>query len=275
VRGRDFSAQDTQTSTPVVLVNQSFARFFFPNQDPLGKHFGVESPKNSGAFQIAGVFADFKMSDPRREATPLFLRPLTQQYLAYTDPEAISSEKNSMFVGSIIVQFSRPQSDVENLLRHAIAEVDPNLTVFYFSPYDSQVAGNFNQDRLVARLSSLFGLLALALASVGLYGVISFFVTRRTTEIGIRMAMGASRSGIISLVLRGAFSPILIGIALGIPAALYVGHLSASLLYGVSSTSPMAYLFATFALITSAAVAGFIPARRASSIDPMQALRDE
>jgi ABC-type antimicrobial peptide transport system permease subunit len=215
------------------------------------------------------------MSDPRREVTPLFLRPLTQQYLAYTDPEAISSEKSSMFVGSIIVQFSRPQTDAENLLRHAIAEIDPNLTVFYFSPYDSQVAGNFNQDRLVARLSSLFGLLALALASVGLYGVISFFVTRRTTEIGIRMAMGASRSGIISLVLRGALSPILLGIGLGIPAALYVGHLSASLLYGVSSTSPLAYLFATLALITSAAVAGFIPARRASSIDPMQALRDE
>ncbi len=146
---------------------------------------------------------------------------------------------------------------------------------FISLPYDSQVAGNFNQDRLVARLSSLFGLLALALASVGLYGVISFFVTRRTTEIGIRMAMGSSRSGIISLVLRGALSPILLGIGLGIPAALYVGHLSASLLYGVSSTSPLAYLFATFALITSAAVAGFIPARRASSIDPMQALRDE
>ncbi len=275
VRGRDFSAQDSQTSTPVVLVNQSFAQFFFPNQDPVGKHFGVVSPKNSGAFQIAGVFADFKMSDPRREVTPLFLRPLTQQYLAYTDPEAISSEKSSMFVGSIIVQFSRPQTDAENLLRHAIAEIDPNLTVFYFSSYDSQVAGNFNQDRLVARLSSLFGLLALALASVGLYGVISFFVTRRTSEIGIRMAMGASRSGIISLVLRGALSPILIGIALGIPAALYVGHLSASLLYGVSSTSPMAYLAATVALAISATVAGFIPARRAASIDPMLALREE
>jgi len=117
--------------------------------------------------------------------------------------------------------------------------------------------------------------LALTLASVGLYGVISFFMTRRTTEIGIRMAMGASRSGIVSMVMRGALSSILIGIGLGIPAALYVGHLSASMLYGFRSNSPLAYLSATVALTISAAVAGFFPARRAASIDPMHALREE
>jgi hypothetical protein len=158
-----------------VLVNQSFARFFFPNQDPIGKHFGMVSPKNSGAFEIVGVFADFKMNDPHRNIEPLFLRPLTQQYLGYTDPEAVSSEKNSMFVGSIIVQFTRPQNDAENLLRRAMAEIDPNLTIFYFSSYDSQVAGNFNQDRLLARLTRLLGALALILAAVGLYGVMSYW----------------------------------------------------------------------------------------------------
>jgi predicted permease len=275
VRGRNFSPQDSQNTAPVALVNQAFARQFFPNRDPIGKHFGAESPRNSGAFEIVGVFADFKMSDPRRDATPLFLRPLTQRYLGYTDPEQISSEKNSMFVGSIIVQFSRPQNDAENLLHQAMAEIDPNLTIFYFSSYESQIAGNFSRDRLVARLTSLFGVLALTLASVGLYGVISFFVTCRTTEIGIRMAMGSTRSGIIVMVLRGALWPILIGIALGIPAALYVGHLSASLLYGIRSTSPLAYLAAIGALAGSAAVAGFIPARRAASVDPMHALREE
>ncbi|HLY43079.1 MAG TPA: ABC transporter permease [Terracidiphilus sp.] len=275
VRGRDFSAQDTQNSPPVVLVNQSFAKTFFPSQDPVGKRFGVVSPKNSGSFEIAGVFADFKMNDPRHEAGPLFLRPLTQQYLGYTDPEAISSEKSSMFVRSIIVEFSRPQSDAENLLRHVMAEIDPNLNVLYFSSYDSQVAANFDQDRLVARLTSMFGVLALTLASVGLYGVISFFVTRRTTEIGIRMAMGASRSGIVSMVMRGAFWPILAGIALGIPAALYAGHLSAGLLYGVKDDNPLAYLAAVIALAASAALACFIPARRAASIEPMEALREQ
>jgi len=275
VRGRNFSAQDTQASTPVALVNRSFARRFFPNQDPIGKHFGMVSPKNSDAFEIAGVFADFKMSDPRGEVTPLFLRPLAQQYLGYTDPEAISSEKSSMFVGSIIVQFTRPQQDAEVLLRQTLAEIDPNLTIFHFASYDSQIAGNFSQDRLIARLTSLFGVLALVLASVGLYGVMSFFVARRTSEIGIRMALGATRSGVVSMVLRGALWQILIGIALGIPAAVYAGHLIASMLYGVSGGDPLAYLGATLALGVCAAVAGFIPARRAASIDPMRALRAE
>jgi macrolide transport system ATP-binding/permease protein len=180
-----------------------------------------------------------------------------------------------MFLNSIIVQFSRSQSDVENFIRHTMAEVDPDLTIFYFSSYDAQVAMNFNQNRLIARLTALFGILALALASVGLYGVISFFATRRTTEIGIRMAMGSSRRGIVLLIMRGTLWPILAGIGLGIPAALYVGHLSASLLYGIRSTNSLVYLGAIGALAISAAAAGFLPARRAASIDPMHALRDE
>jgi macrolide transport system ATP-binding/permease protein len=275
VRGRNFSAQDTQSSTPVVLVNQSFARRFFPNQDPIGKHFGLVSPKNSNAFEIAGVFADFKMSDPRGEVTPLFLRPLSQQYLGYSDPEAISSESSSMYVGSIIIQFSSPQQGAEALLRRTLAEIDPNLTVFHFDSYDSQIAANFNQDRLIARLTSLFGVLALTLASVGLYGVVSFSVVRRTSEMGIRMAMGASRSDIVSMVLRGAFWQFLFGVALGIPAAFYAGHLITSLLYEVKGSDPVAYVGATMALAMCAAVAGFVPARRAASIEPMRALRSE
>jgi predicted permease len=275
VSGRDFSAQDTQTSTPVALVNQSFARHFFPNQDPIGKHFGLVSPKNSGAFEIAGVFADFKMTDPRGEVTPVFLRPLAQEYSGYSDPEAISSEQSSMFVGSIIVQFARPQQDAEAAIRRVMAGIDPNLPVFHFTSYDSQVAGNFNQDRLIARLTGLFGILALVLASVGLYGVVSYFVARRSSEIGIRMAMGASRASVVSMVLRSALWQVLVGLALGIPAALYGGHLLAGVLYGVSGDDPLVYLGATMVLGICAAVAGFIPARRAASIDPMQALRAE
>jgi predicted permease len=275
VRGRDFSAQDKQGSTPVVLVNQSFARYFFPNQDPIGKHFGIESPKNSGAFEIAGVFADFKMTDPRGEVFPLFLRPLSQQYLGYTDPEAISSEKSSMFVGSVIVQFTRPQQDAEDMVRRTLAGIDPNLTVIRFDSYDSEVADNFNQDRLITRLTSLFALLALILASVGLYGVMSYLVALRTGEIGIRMALGATRASVISMVLHGALWQVVIGLALGIPAALLAGHLMASLLFGVSSYDPLAFLGATLALAICAAVAGFIPARRAASVDPMRALRTD
>jgi macrolide transport system ATP-binding/permease protein len=275
VRGRNFSGQDTQTSTPVALVNQSFARYFFPNQDPIGKHFGLVSPKNSGAFEIAGVFADFKMNDPRGEVTPLFLRPLAQEYAGYSDPEAISSEKSSMFVGSAIVQFARPQQDAEATIRRTLAGIDPNLTVVDLRSFDAQVVGNFNQERLIARLTSLFGILALILASVGLYGMMSYFVARRTSEIGIRMALGGTRSSVVAMVLRGALWQILIGLGLGIPAALFSGHLMASQLYGIGGYDPVALVSATLVLGLCATVAGFIPAHRAASIEPMQALRTE
>jgi macrolide transport system ATP-binding/permease protein len=275
VRGRNFSVRDTQGSTPVVLVNQSFARTFFPSQDPIGKHFGLVSPKDSGAFEIAGVFADFKMTDPRGEVTPLFLRPLAQQYLGYTDPEAISSEESSMFVGSIILQFTRPQQDGEAMVRRTLADIDPNLTVFHFVSYDSQVALNFNQDRLIARLTSLFGVLALILASVGIYGVMSYFVARRTGEIGIRMALGATRSSVVRMVLQRVLFQILAGLALGVPAAFLAGHLMTSLLYGVTGYDPLAFSAAVLLLGGCAAVAGWIPARSAASIDPMRALRTE
>src|SRR6202789_4374603 len=176
------------------------------------------------------------------EKRPLFLRPLSQQYLGYTAPEAISSEQSSMFVDSMIIQFARPQQDAEATLRRTLAAIDPNLRIFYFAPYDAQVENNFTQDRLIAWLTTLFSLLALALASVGLYGVIAFFVARRTGEIGIRIAMGASRFSVVSMVLRSVALPILVGAVLGIPGALYVAHLAAGLLYQVNADTPWSYL---------------------------------
>jgi macrolide transport system ATP-binding/permease protein len=137
------------------------------------------------------------------------------------------------------------------------------------------VANNFTEDRLVARLTTLFGILALILASVGLYGVMSYFVARRTGEIGIRMALGATRSIVIRNVMRGALVQIAIGVAIGIPAALFAGHLMASQLYGVGAYDPYAFVGAALILVVCALVAGLIPARRAASIDPMQALRIE
>jgi len=141
--------------------------------------------------------------------------------------------------------------------------------------FGAQVAGNFDQERLVARLASLFGILALILASIGLYGVMSYFVARRTGEIGIRMALGATRGSVLAMVLLGAFWQIVAGLALGIPAALFAGHLMASQLYGVSAYDPLSLGAATVVLGACAAVAGFIPARRAASIEPMKALRIE
>ena len=275
VRGRGFNDQDTSATQPVVLVNQTFAKLFFPNQDPIGKHFGTDLPQYSGLFEIVGVFADFKLTTPRRGVRPLFLRALAQRFTGFKEADLDGAEKSSMFVGSIILNFTSPQQGAEALIRRTLAGVDPNLTIFHFISYDSVVAGNFNQDRLIARLTSLFGVLALILASVGLYGVMSYFVARRTGEIGIRMALGAPRYGVVVLVLRSVVWQILFGLGLGIPAAFLAGHLMAGLLYGVSGYDPSALLGATVVLVICAAVAGFIPARRAASIDPMRALRAE
>ena len=222
-----------------------------------------------------GVFRDFKMNNPRSEVRPVYLRPLTQPFGGYTEPEMTSTENQSMMMNAMILAFDRPQQDVEALVRHTMAGIDPNLTVIGLRSYNSQVAGNFTQSRLIARLTTLFGILALVLASVGLYGVMSYFVARRTGEIGIRMALGSTRSGVVALVMRGALWQIAIGLALGIPAALVAGHFMASQLYQVGGRDPWALAGATLLLGLCAAVAGFIPAQRAASIEPMQALRIE
>jgi ABC-type antimicrobial peptide transport system permease subunit len=180
-----------------------------------------------------------------------------------------------MFMNSMIVQFRSTPDDADSQIRHTLAAIDPNMTVMDLRSFDVQVASNFIEDRLVARLTSLFGVLALILASVGLYGVMSYFVARRTREIGIRMALGASRPSVVSMVMRGALWQIVIGLALGVPAALYMGFLMKSILYGVGSYDPTAFIAATLVLGLCAAIASFIPARRAATIEPMQALRTE
>jgi predicted permease len=274
VRGRGFTEQDTATSPQVAIVNQAFVKRFFPKVDPIGQHFGINKPEYSGSWEIVGVFHDFKMNNPRDEVRPVYLRPLTQLFI-YKKPEMNSTDVQSMFMNAMILEFNAPQNDVESLIRRTLAGIDPNLTVMDLRSLDAQVAGNFNGERLTAQLSCLFGILALILASVGLYGVMSYFVARRTNEIGIRMALGATRASVVSMVMRGALWQILIGLALGIPAALFAGHLMASLLYGVGSHDLWALAGAILVLGLCAAVAAFIPARRAASIEPMQALRSE
>ena len=275
LRGRGLTEQDTAATQPVAVVNQSFVKRFFPKEDPIGKHFGVGAPRYSGAFEIVGVIPDFKMNDPRAEAHRLFLRPLPQRYAGYTDEADVTGETRSMFIDAVILRFKGPQQDVEQTVHRTLASIDPNLTITNLRPYDAQVADNFNQERLIAQLSTLFGALALILACIGLYGVMSYFVARRTGEIGIRMALGATRSSVVFMVLRGEVWQILIGLALGIPAALYAGYLMKSLLYGVGSYDPMALAGAPLMLVLCAAAAAIVPARRAATIEPMQALRSE
>ncbi len=275
VRGRDFNQQDTATSPQVVLVNETFVKRFFLGKDPIGQHFGIDFPQYSGAWQIVGVFRDFKMNDPREPAHAVYLRPLTQQYFGYKEADMIAGEVQSMNMGTMIINFAAPPSNVDSLIRNTLASIDPNLTVQDLRSFEQQVAGNFDTERLISRLTTLFGIIALALACVGLYGVMSYFVARRTSEIGIRMALGATRGSVVTLVLRGAMWQIVIGLVLGIPASLYVGYLMKSILYGVGSYDPWALTLSPIMLVICATFAGFLPAQRASTIEPMQALRIE
>ena len=275
VRGRGFTAQDNQSSVLVTVVNQAFAKKFFPGQDPIGKHFGRDGSRYSGTYQIVGVFADFVLTDPRAEPRALFLLPSTQRFTGYKDSESDAAEKASMFLDSVIIKTGGGTADVEMSVRKALAEIDPGLPIFRFVSYDSVVASNFNQERLIARLTSAFGFLSLLLASLGLYGVMSYFVARRTSEIGIRMAIGASRSLIIRMVLRGALTQLALGLAVGIPASLFMGRLMTSLLFHVSGYDPFALAAGAVALVLCAAVAALVPALRAASLDPVRALRTE
>ena len=165
--------------------------------------------------------------------------------------------------------------NVNAAVRRTLAGIDPNLTILDFMTMNEQVTRNFNQDRLIARLTELFGGLALTLACVGLYGVTAYAVARRTGEIGIRMALGADRPRILGLVLRGALLQLAAGLAIGIPAALAGGRLLANQLYGVKSYDPAILALAAVVLTACALVAGFVPAQRAASIDPIRALRVE
>jgi macrolide transport system ATP-binding/permease protein len=275
IHGRGFTDQDTATSTPVALVNQTFVRKFFPNQDPVGRHFGIDLAQYSGSWEIVGVFRDFKMNDPREPVHPVYLRPLAQRFTGYKEPDLISTESNSMFVQAMVIDFAIAPPDVDSLIRHSLAGIDPNLTVMGLRSFRAQVAGNFDEDRLIARLTSLFGALALILASVGLYGVMSYFVARRSGEIGIRMALGATRSSVLAMVLGGALGQILMGLALGIPAALLAGYEMTGQLYQVSYRDPSTLVGAVLVLTLCALSAASVPARRAAMIEPVEALRNE
>ena len=276
IRGRGFTDQDTATSRLVSVVNQTFVKKFFPNEDPIGRHFGTSEQKYAGSYEIVGVIADAKYTDVRGPVRPMYFRPLSQLNTAMAnDPDAKVGETRSLFINSITVRFQGNPQDLESMARRTLANINPDLTMFDFKSLDYQVADNFNQERLIARLTMLFGLLALILASVGLYGLTAYSVARRTSEIGVRMAMGANRRNVLGLVMRGALLQIAIGLAIGIPVALLGGYLMSSQLYGVNKYDPFTMALAIGVLGVCAAIAGFVPARRASSIEPMNALRTE
>ena len=275
IRGRGFTESDTASSQKIAVVNQAFVRKFFPKEDPMGRHFGVFNQKYSSSFEIVGIVADAKYNNPRQEVRSMYFRPLTQEMSGLTEANESMAEGRSMFINSVTLHFQRSPQNLDATVRRTLANINPNLTVIDLHTLNDQVADNFTQERLIARLTMLFGLLALVLASVGLYGITSYQVARRTSEIGLRMALGADRGSVVRMVMRGAFFQAGLGLVIGIPVALIGARYMADQLYKVGSYDPASLGIAMAVLLASAAVAGFIPARRASRIEPMQALRTE
>ena len=266
LQGRAIDERDTPAAPHVTVINETFARRFFPNENPIGQHFGMGDASHSGDYEIVGIVGDAKYQDTRGPAYATFFLPLLQTRLGESVPG---------WVGAIELHVVGKPENLEATVRKTIGEVDPNLIVLSTMTFGEQVARNFNQERLIARLTELFGVLALILACVGLYGVTAYGVARRTNEIGIRMALGADRGSVLVLVLRAALAQLGLGLAIGIPAALAGGHLLAHQLYGVKSYDPAILGAAAIVLAACAILAASVPARRATRVDPIEALRYE
>ncbi len=263
VTGRPIGRQDTVSSAKVVMVNQSLANHFFPHGDAVGHQFAIGDPGVPGSWQIVGVVRDAKYNSPRDEPKRMIYLPVAQL------------TGNDLFVNSLEVRAAGDPANIASEVRTALAEIDPNLPLLHVRTIAEQVDLFMENERLISQLSTFFALLALALACIGLYGVMAYNVTRRTNEIGVRMALGAQNGSILWMVLRESLILLGIGVALGIPAALAATRLVQAQLFGLKSSDPATFVAAAMLIAAVVVLAAYGPARRAAKVDPMVALRYE
>jgi predicted permease len=274
--GRGFTTQDTSTSPTVAVVNQSFVKAFFrPGENPIGRRFGAPGTQSPGDFEIVGVVEDTAYQSATWKDHHMYFLPLTQRVPESARKGPIEKD-TSLYAGAIVIQTDHPMDNMEPIARHTLAAINPNLSVVRFQTFDEQIADRFTQDRMITRLMSLFSILALLLATLGLYGVTAYTVVRRTAEIGIRMALGANRSSVVGMIMRGAMLQTAIGLCLiGMPVAWFCVRYIESQLYESNGLSLAVLSIASLTLTAAAAAAGLIPAQRAASTNPSQALRTE
>jgi predicted permease len=263
LQGREIGLQDAPGAPKVAMVNEAFVRAYFPGRNPLGHHFDVGKPKNTGEYEIVGVLRDAQFHDVKEKIKPIVFPAILQD----TSQTALS--------GGVILRTTGDPASMATTVRQAVAEVDPNLLVTRTRTLTNQIASTFDVERVAAELVSFFGGLALLLACVGLYGVFTQGVLRRTNEIGVRMALGARGRDILWMVLRSTITLLVAGLAIGIPAALSAMHLVKSQLYGVGAADALSFIIAALILVSVAIFAGLLPARRAAAVDPAVALRYE
>jgi putative ABC transport system permease protein len=276
VLGRPITQDDTEATRKVAIINEAFARRFFKNQNPVGQHFGPNKLKYSATFEVVGVVNDMRYMtyDYKDPVKPMYWLPEAQT-VQWDDPAAKSGEIWSHYLYNIVIWAPGSPPGMEERVRKALASVDPNLVLYGVDPYIKVVSSDFQQENMIATLTTMFGVLGLMLAAIGLYGVMAYMVEQRTNEIGVRMALGADRGSVVKMVLRGAFSQVGIGLMLGIPAAIGAGKLMTGQLFGVKPWDPVMLTVATVLLALAALLASLIPARRAAGVQPMVALRNE
>jgi predicted permease len=260
--GRSFTAQDTATSVPVAVVNQTLARKYFPNTNPIGHRFRMEETgPNSTWMEIIGICADTRYADMKTDVPPLHFDLYRQK------PD----------VGGVtyIIRTLLPAENITPALRRAVQQIDPDLPITTIRTQEQQIAATMQQERMFASLTAGFGILALALACVGIYGIMAYTVSQRTNEIGIRLALGAARSRIRGMVLREASWMAVTGVVIGLAVAFALMRLVQSMLYGLKPGDPTSLTASALILLAMALLAAWIPAMRASRVEPMEALRHD
>lgn len=268
VAGREFTDWDTESAPRVVVINQAMARFYFGDENPVGARVGFAGDKGT-PFEIVGVAKDFVRGTPRAVAQPEFVT-----YFPYRDREAINRGAQSRLrVMMSVIRAAGDPRELTTLVRRELRAIDPNLPVIRINTIDEQLGDVLVQERLVATLAGFCGAVAILLATLGLYGVIAYAVARRANEIGVRLALGASRAGVIGMIVREGALLVAAGIAIGLPVTLAATRLVSNRLFGVGAASPSTIVAATLLLMTVGLFAAFLPARRASRVDPMTALR--
>jgi putative ABC transport system permease protein len=274
--GRAINEDDNGNTRHVAVINEAFAKKLFGNQNPISHHFGPAPLKNAGTYEIVGVvqnihYVRWGFRDPARA---MYYIPEAQT-IHFDQPDIQSYELWSQNLFNIVIWAPGHPGNILMQVKKALAEVDPNLVIYGVEPYSRVIKGTFDQQNMIASLTWLFGAVGLVLAAIGLYGVTAYGVEQRRSEIGLRMALGADRGSVVAMVLRGAFWQVGVGLGIGIPAAIGAGYLMASQLFGVKPWDPLLLAGATVLLGLAAFVAAVIPAQKAASITPMQALRSE
>jgi len=263
IAGLDYDASDTRTSVMVAIVNETFAHEVFHGRNPIGQRYWVEKtpwePERS--YEIVGLVKDTKYDNVREDFGPIAFMPVSQE----TDPNAM---------GQFLIRSSLPEAQITTSVKQVLLDFNPRITLS-FQNFKTMIDESLLRDRLMATLSGFFGLLALILASVGLYGLLSYGVASRRNEIGIRMALGAPGGAVLSMIMREGLMLVLVGIAVGLPFVLGLTRFARSMLFDLSPADPLSLTGAALFLFAVAMVAGFIPARRASKVDPLLALRWE